>query len=325
MRRGFGLCWRNRPDAMLCVSVVPGLPAVVLSRWFGVPVVILAHGSDVLHKGFLYQRAIRWVLRRADAIAANSRQTRRFMTDAGFDGDRIEVIYPGVRVEDFTRAPDPNLGEAGLTVGRKVILTVGRLIRRKGVLPFVEQAMPELVKRHPDVLYLVVGDDARQSLVHHERLRDRVVERVAALGLGSHVRLLGSVSDAELLDLYRRSRVFVLPCLDVPGDVEGFGIVFSEAALAGLPSVATRVGGIPEAIVDGVTGVLTAPGDYAAMVGAIDGLLTDESRRRRLAEAGRDRARRELAWPVIAGQYVALLEKAAIRPGRAGLQKPVRR
>jgi phosphatidylinositol alpha-1,6-mannosyltransferase len=316
--RGWRLCRQERPDVMLCVSVVPGLPAVVLSRMFRIPVVILVHGSDVLHPGFLYQRVIRLILRCATLIAANSCQTKKFMVDAGFNADRIEVIYPGVRVGDFLRSlPSGGASElASLTANRKVILTVGRLIQRKGVLQFVEQVMPDLVKRHPDVLYLVVGDDARQSLVHHERLRDRIAGRIDALGLGSHVRLMGSLSSNDLLELYRRAHLFVLPCLDIPGDVEGFGIVFSEAALAGIPSVATRVGGIPEAIVDGETGILVAPGDYTAMLDAVGGLLADSSRSRRLADAGKERATRELSWDTITNQYLKLLERAIAGYGR---------
>jgi phosphatidylinositol alpha-1,6-mannosyltransferase len=308
LRRGWSLCRREEPDAILCGTVVSAPAAVLLSWQFRIPFVVLVHGSDILYPGWFYQKAVRWLLRRATRLAANSNQTRNLLVAQGFDPSRIEVIYPGVRIDDFLHSQSHENPElAALTAGRRVLLTVGRIIRRKGVLEFVEHVMPELVKTVPDILYLVVGDDAKASLVHKERLRDRINASVQTLGLQRNVRLLGTLSDKDLVSLYGRAHLFVLPCLDIPGDVEGFGIVFSEAALAGMPSVSTRVGGIPEAVLDGKTGLLVNPGDHAAMRNAIERLLLDEPLRRRLAQGGTERARAELAWPVIAAQYESLL------------------
>jgi phosphatidylinositol alpha-1,6-mannosyltransferase len=313
-RRGWSLCRADRPDVILCGTVVPA-PVAVLLRWrFGVPFVVPTYGSDILREGWLYQMAFRWLLRRAATVVAVSGQTRNLLAKRGFDPAAIRVIYPGVKAADFDRRPAAIAPELEAMVsGRKVVLTVGRLIRRKGVLEFVEGVMPQLCRDRPDVLYLVVGDDAKASLVHHERLRDRIAARVGELGLDSHVRLLGSLSDADLLALYFRSHVFVLPCLDIPGDVEGFGIVFLEAALAGMPSAATRVGGIPEAVEDGVTGLIVPPGDPAAMCNAVERLLSDDTLRSRMAAAGADRARRAFGWPAIASRYEKVLEAAVAR------------
>lgn len=317
LRRGWSICRKERPDVVLCGTVVPAPVAVLLSWRFGVPFVVPTYGSDILREGWLYQRAVRWLLRRAAAVIAISGQTRALLKEKGFDTSGVEVIYPGVRVQDFEEAPPEIRADlAAATMGRKVVLTVGRLIRRKGVLEFVEQVMPELAKRRPEVLYLVVGDDAKSSLVHHERLRDRIAARTAELGLDNHVRLLGSLPDEDLRALYFRSHVFVLPCLDIPGDVEGFGIVFLEAALAGMPSVATRVGGVPEAVVDGVTGVVVPPGNNIAIREAIESLVSDDALRQRMASAGAERARRSFDWPAIATRYEKVLAAAAARGSR---------
>ncbi|MGE5609965.1 MAG: glycosyltransferase family 4 protein, partial [Bacillota bacterium] len=191
----------------------------------------------------------------------------------------------------------------------RILLSVGRLIRRKGLLEFVEHVMPALVKDHPDVLLLIVGDDAKVSLVHPERLRERIQAKVAELHLENHVRLLGTVPDAELNALFHQAHLFVLPALDIPGDIEGFGIVLLEAALAGVPAVATRVGGIPEAVQDNITGLLTPPADYPALHQAISRLLSDNALYQSLSSAAAHRARTDFSWDAILPQYEQSLRK----------------
>lgn len=311
---GGRLCRQKRPDVILCGTVVP-MPAAVLLSWiFRVPVVVLAHGSDILHPGAIYQFVVRRLFRRAARICSNSAQTQRFLEEAGMRPDRIRVVYPGVRVEEFETEPDHGAEELIEQLeGRKVILTVGRLIRRKGVLEFVQHVMPEVSKACPEAMFLVVGDDAKKSLVHAERMKDRIQAEVDRLGLGNHVRLLGTLSQEDLVRLFFRADLFVLPCLDIPGDVEGFGIVFSEAAMAGTPSLATKVGGIPEAIDDGNTGVLVPPGDFPALVRESIRLLDDPALRKQLADRGALRARKEFAWDVIVQQYLDVCTSACER------------
>ena len=119
--------------------------------------------------------------------------------------------------------------------------------------------------------------------------------------------MLGKRPDAELLRLYFNAHVFVLPVLELPGDIEGFGIVFLEAGLAGVPSVATATGGIPDAIVDGQTGLLVPPGDTAALQSAVLRLLQDDDLRQRLGQQAANRARHELNWDNIIDRYEAAL------------------
>jgi phosphatidylinositol alpha-1,6-mannosyltransferase len=180
-------------------------------------------------------------------------------------------------------------------------------------LEFVQQVMPGLIRDIPGIVLMVVGGDATQSLVHGERLRDRIAQAVTEQGLENHVWLAGSLPDRDLNRLFFRSAMFVMPCLDLPGDVEGFGIVYLEAALAGSPCVATRVGGIPDAVVDGETGLLAEPGDYKGIAESIVGLWRDPERRRRLAAAGAKRARDEFSWEAVTRRYEAAFERCVPR------------
>jgi len=304
-RQGWALCRAWRPEVLLCGSVVTAPVAWILSRRFRIPFVVIVHGSDLIFEHRLYRWGIRFLLGRADHIIANSGQTLRLAEAAGIDASNLTVIHPGVDPTRFQRAgAELPASEAG----RKVLLSVGRLVHRKGFLEFVEEVMPRLVEAEPTILYVVVGGDATASLAHRERLRDSIVARVEALGLGDHVEVRGEIPDEELLRCYQRADLFVLPVLDLPGDVEGFGIVFLEAALAHTASVSTRVGGIPEAVLDGKSGVLVAPGDHEGMAHAILGLLSDPSRREQLATAGEARARSEFAWECVTARYLQLLQ-----------------
>lgn len=304
LMRGWRLCRGSVPDVILCGSLVAAPAGYALSRAFRRPFAVLVHGSDVLRKGWVYQRAIRFLLKRATRVAANSTPTRLLLEQMGIDGEKVDVIHPGVRIEDF----EDGGNRAGYE-GRRVLLSVGRLIRRKGLVELVEHVMPRLVREHPDVLLLIVGEDATKSLVHSERMRDRIEAKVAEMGLGEHVKLLGEVPQEELVGLYRRADVFVMPGLDLRGDVEGFGIVMLEAALGGLPTVGTRVGGVPEAVEDGRTGLLVRAGDWEGFREAVGRLLKDEELRRRLGTAGEKRARERFSWDVIVGEYERMLER----------------
>jgi glycosyltransferase involved in cell wall biosynthesis len=172
--------------------------------------------------------------------------------------------------------------------------------------------------RFPELVYVVVGDDAMRSLVHRERLRAVIEGTIERLGLGRHVRLLGSVAERELIQLYRRSEVFVLPCLEMPDDIEGFGVVLCEAALAGTPVVATRVGGIPDAVEDRAGGFLVDAGDYGQMISAISMLLGDETLRRRMASEGNARVRRCFGREQTARRLAALLAELRCGDPRSG-------
>lgn len=294
LRAGLG----RRPDVILCGSVVTALPAWLLARIFRAPYAVPVFGTDVLLPGRVAGAVVRFALARADVVLAGSAESLRLAREAGVAIPRAEVVHPGVDPERLDAAPAPE-GDPFDCAGRKVLLSVGRLVRRKGVLELVEQVMPRLVHEEPDVLLLVVGGDATASLAHRERMRDRIAAAVARRELGRHVRLLGERSLAELAALYRRADVFVLPARALPGDVEGFGIVFLEAALFGTPSVGTRVGGIPEAVLDGETGLVVPPNDPQALGDALLRLLRDDALRRRLGERARERARTDLAWDAV--------------------------
>jgi phosphatidylinositol alpha-1,6-mannosyltransferase len=160
-----------------------------------------------------------------------------------------------------------------------ILLSVGRLTARKGLAQFVEQALLRILRGRPGTTLVVIGDDAQDALAGHgTNERARILDIAQNLGIPSAVRMLGPVSEDDLRAAYDASTVHVFPVRDVPGDVEGFGMVAVEAAAQGLPTVAFACGGVPDAVADGVSGRLVAAGDYASLAEAVI----------EVSEAGRD-------------------------------------
>ena len=315
--RGYCLIKNWDCDLIVCGSVVSAPVACILSTITRKPYTVLIHGSDLLFHNKVYHFLIKTLMLRADVLCANSLNTKNLLVNYVGKPKRIVVIHPGVNCEKF-REGEKQKSKVFLPEynGRKIIVTIGRLIRRKGVLQFIENVMPKLVEKFPNILYLVVGEDAEQSLVHKERLKNIIQNRIENLGLQKNVKLLGKISDSDLVRLLFRSDLFVLPCIEVPGDIEGFGIVFLEAALSGTPSVASRLGGIPDAVIDKKTGILVEPSDYSGYVYAITKLLEDNHYREELSKEGKKRVYEKFCWGLILKKYNDLFISIANQKAR---------
>ena len=269
---------------------------------------LVLHGLDVIHPARSYQTLLRWALGRIDRVIANSAATRDEIRARGVAAERIRVVHPGCHGDRFAdpRPVDALREQLGLQ-GRKVILSAGRLVRRKGIDRFVRECLPRVVAEIPEARLLLVGAKPEGALVHTEDLASEVRAAARTVGLESHVLLTGRLDDDDLVGAFQLADVFVLPAVPVEGDMEGFGIVLIEAAAAGLPTVAARAGGIPDAVVDGETGVLTPLLDDEAMAEALVGFLSDETRAREFGERGRRRALEGFLWSQAGPRYCEAL------------------
>lgn len=266
------------------------------------PVVANAHGLDVIYPNWLYQAVMPVCARQLDFVICNSEHTRQQCLAQSIKAERTEVIPPGVDITSFKLSlPEDKqiywTRRWGLIpLPRHVLLTVGRLVPRKGVFFFVSEVLPCLIRRRNDWAYLIVGDGPERPFIE-KAVQDR--------GLGEVVRVLGCVPEDELQAAYAIADLFVMPNISVPGDSEGFGIVALEARAAGLPVVATTVEGISDAFVAEDDGVLIPPGDADIFVETIDRLLetrlTIETRLRR-----RYQVESCYGWTHIAQRYLTV-------------------
>jgi len=310
--KGF-LLLRREPTIEVVVggSALLAPVVLILAMLSGRKAVALVHGSDLIYPRVLYQLlCVRW-LRRCDGIVANSRFTASLAEQKKVPPDSICVIPPGLHPGQFVLDEAQYERETLGLGGKKVILYAGRLARRKGVKEFIENALPRIVAEVQETCFVIVGDNPKESLIHRDDVMEELKTAILKSGLKSHVRLLGSLSDGDLPRMYQACDLIVLPVLPVPGDVEGFGIVLLEAAAAGKPAVATCVGGIPDAVEDGNSGILVDAADYELMAQTIVRLLRDDQIRSTLGEYARTRAVQSFSWETIIKRYEALLDSLA--------------
>lgn len=240
-----------RPDVIYLQDAMLS-PLIILGKIFSVPVVIQVHGLDVTYKKLGYQRFIIPFLRKAELIVSVSESTKEECVKRGSDPKRIVVIPNGIdipRFEAISNGHSNNAINRSLPEG-KIILSVGRLVERKGYHWFVENVMPKIWAEYPDVSYVLVGDGV---------MRPHIINILQNHGWEEKIFLMGKVSTDELIAIFKKASVFVSPNIPKTDDKEGFGISNIEATYFGLPVVASNVDGIPDAILDGITGFLIEP------------------------------------------------------------------
>jgi len=246
--RSLRLAIQHHPKGIHALRALPeGLVALAVGRLTLRPVVIYAHGEELTTwgRGAKY-RAMRFALRHCDRVIANSDFTRKQLLDLGVRPEGIALICPGVDLLRFRPGlPCADLRSSiAIDAKEKLILSVGRLTRRKG-FDQVIRAVAALVKSGLDVHYAVIGIGE-----DHDYLR----VLAGQVGVSRRVHLLGEVSAEDLPRWFNACDVFAMPNRDIDGDTEGFGMVFIEAAACGKPSIAGAAGGTGAAVVDGETG-----------------------------------------------------------------------
>src|SRR5918994_5184676 len=285
-------------------SVLVSPLVCILARIFHRKALIQAHGLDLLYPSFVYQLFIvRW-LRFCDHVIANSGYTATLAKDKGALEESITVIHPGVYWQRFVLETSAELlkAERGLQ-GKKIILFVGRLARRKGVKEFIEKSLGRIIRELPDVRFLIVGDNPKDSLTHRDDVRSKIEQTISAGHLQEHVQWLGALNDHDLVKVYNLCDLVVLPILRMKDDVEGFGIVALEAAAAGKPIVTTSVGGVPDAVEHGKSGIVVAPEDYEIMSRSIIKLLDRGEIKSSFGEYAQRRVRERFCWSSTITRY----------------------
>ena len=277
--------------------------AAVSSMRSGVPFVTGAQGTHGVRP--LTYRPERWLLKwcygRARGIAVPSEFTKRKILEYARANYPIDIIHNGVRFERFQKDVDINAVRSRYP-GKKILLTVGGLWGRKGH-DLVIRALPEVLKKHRNVMYVIVGDGDRKA----------ELEQIAKeLNVDHAVNFVGRKGGDDLVAHFRACDVYVHTPKTADLKFEGFGIVYLEASACGRPIVATDSGGVRDAVIDNETGLIAPDGDIAGIAERVIRILGDGNLARSLGERGREYARKH-DWSAIAGQYVAWYGRALAR------------
>lgn len=320
LRRPFSFLLRSLPelfrimesketDYLICghFTLIP--IGLFLRRVMGIPVGTIIHGKELLFRGMLKsikRKFGKFLISKSDLLFMSNSFVKEKLLEMGFQEDRVVMIPFGV-----------NLGNGLVTSkkqrknNKKNILTVGRLVERKGH-DVVIKALPLVLEKFPNVRYIIVGKGPMER---------GLKELVRSMVLNHSVEFCGEVKNID--DYYQNCDVFVMPSrfIEKKGDVEGFGLVFLEANFFGKPVIAGRSGGISDAVIDGVTGLLVNPEDSTEIANAIIKLLENHELARKLGEQGRKRVLEEFTWEKAADVIERTM--TGIKRGNKGVNRSI--
>lgn len=280
-------------DITIYGYILYGLIGLLLNLFRGRKYAVSVHGMDVmkLTRFFLLRWLVKSILKHASTVMVNSAFTKHLMEGLGVDGEKIEIVYPGVE-EFYEKAEkdDALLERHGLR-GKYVLMTLGRLVQRKG-FDMVIKSLPEIKRQVPDAVYLVVGGGPE---------REALEKLARECGVEDSVVFAGRADDADLVKYYNLCDVFIMPSrlMEAEGDVEGFGIVYMEASSCFKPVIGGNSGGVVEAVLDGETGLIVNPASTESISKAVVRLYTDKDLARSLAAKGYRRAKTQFSYKMI--------------------------
>jgi L-malate glycosyltransferase len=315
---------RNRVDVVHTYGFSANIFAVPAARLAGARVIVASIRDTGDHLTPAKRRAQRLVCRLADAVLVNADAVKRQLIGEGYAEDRISVIGNGITLSRFGHGGEDGedgrlRGELGLVAGAPLVAVFSRLTPLKGIEYFLEAAAV-VAARFPQARFAVVGEDPilQDGAIVSGPYQRELVAYAARLGIGDRVTFTGFRLDVP--KLLAEVAVSVLPSLS-----EGLSNAILESMAAGVPVVATAIGGNAEAVQDGVTGLLVPPRDADSLARAISTLLEDRDLAVRLGRAGRQRVVERFSDERMVREteqfYLALLSKKGFRVAASELKE----
>lgn len=276
----------------------------LLKKIFKKPCLITIHGLDITFPNIIYQSIIPFFVKRFDQIVCVSEATRKECLKRGIPGEKISVIPNGIPDNLFIEEERENIRDR-LSFSlpypiyeKKILLSVGRMIQRKGFDWFIENVISDLWEQRKDFLYIIIGRGQRKDII-----KKLIIKK----GLNECVYVKDQINDDGLRLIINAAHIFIVPNIPVTGDIEGFGIVALEAASCGVPVIASDLEGLKDAVRNGENGLFVNPMDKEGYVKQINILLNDEPYRRKFGEKARKYTIENYNWNKMGGKYFELL------------------
>lgn len=280
------------------------LGGVLLKKLFNLPYVILVHGTELnsYFKRFtLFDNKISpIILRNAEAIIANSHVTKELVSSHGYPLNKIHVVHPGTDPIKLSSSEiSDKIKKKFKLEDKKVLLSVSRLVAKKNHVN-VLKALPQVIEKIPNLSYLIIGQGEEEN-----KIRMLIKE----LGLENYVKFLGYIEPSDTVPYFDLCDVFIMPSKTVGVDYESFGIVYLEANACDKPVIAGRSGGIGDAVIDGVTGLMVDPEDIDEIANAVVRLLSDKEYAAKLGSNGRKRVETEMNSKIMGKKVEMILRE----------------
>jgi len=270
------ISYKNKFDISYAASGLMGPVIYIASIFSKSKCVTYIHGLDIAAENYIYKKVFVPSILASDFVLTNSENTSKLIQNKGYKKS-ILVINPGVEIPDINK-DDSESFKRNYSLDNKItLLTVGRLVKRKGVAEFILNSLPIIAKKYPNIIYVVIGCEASNAVAKESSVKERILSSIQESNMENYVFMIDKVSEEELMSAYNSAHVFVFPLLESLTDIEGFGMVAAEAAAAGLNTVAFDVGGVSDAVLEGETGSLISPQDYNSMTKRICMYLEKEN------------------------------------------------
>ncbi len=262
------------------------------------PSVCLVHGNEIIIKNKNHHKRIKKTLKCATRIVTNSEYTKNLLKKVSLEFENIEIIHPGVSSFENIKEEKLNLSE-----GHPTLLTLARLEKRKGHENILF-AINNLKNEYPNIRYIIAGDGIEK---HNLQIL------VNKLDISKNVIFIGSVNDEQKKYILNKTDLMIMPTIDETNNlsIEGFGIAYIEAALFGIPSIASNIGGTKEAVIHNETGIVLH--DISCLEDSIRELISNKDKREFYGKNAQRRALNELHWNNQVKKYLNLISNIKIK------------
>jgi phosphatidyl-myo-inositol dimannoside synthase len=301
------ICLKNKPDILFAGSGLTAPIVVLWAKLLGKKSIVYIHGLDIATNHPIYN--LLWVplIRQANKIIANSTPTQEICIKKGIHDSKIEIIYPGVTFPPLKRNEKiiNKLIEQHHLHNHKILISVGRLTKRKALKEFIDLALPQIINEVPNTKLIIIGDTPSQSLNKNLQNKQEIIQIAQKHNIDDHILFMGNISDDTVLSSwFYLADLHVFPVKHIPDDPEGFGMVAIEAAAHGTPTIAFKTGGIVDAVTNGKTGFLVQNGDYDDFTAKILEVLLDN---KQLNAENCQRFADKFSWKNLRAQFKKVL------------------
>ena len=258
-----------------------------------IPSICLAHGNELIAKNSSKNFRIISTLNKVLHVVCNSNFTLNLVRDIGITNQNLTRIHPGAQnTIDLNEQIIPNID------GQPVVTTLARLEKRKGH-EYILSAIAKLKTEYPNILYIIAG-----SGVELENLKKITSE----LDINKNVTFLADINNNQKKYLFKNTNLMVMPTLDESkkSSIEGFGIAYLEAAYYGIPSIASNVGGTPEAVIHNQTGIIIS--DISELYSTLKDLLANRVKLDELGKNAKLRVENDFTWKAIGNKYLKIID-----------------